>query len=138
MNAGQPAAATAPTGSGSRISSTHHVISVKSAPPPAAGRPAPAACNRKDNNKQLTTSPEGEKYGFGAKFKECSKQYFDMSASYPNSVSMENQKFIDSLSSKLMATTDDPKAGLNAEIQSGVFNLKKTNGIVNDKSAPRF
>ena len=125
---GQPA-----TGS-SRIS-THHVISVKqTAPSPAS--------HHKKKPMQTSSSPEGEKYGFGVKFKESSKNYFDMSASYPNSMmSTENQKFLDTLSSRLIGNTTNgnPKAELNAEIQaSGTFNLKKTNGIVNDKSAPRF
>lgn len=62
--------------------------------------------NGSENGKQTASvpSPEGEKYGFGAKFKQSSKQYFDMSASYPNNsmMTLENQKFIDNLSSKLM------------------------------------
>ena len=106
-------------------------------------------------------SPEGEKYGFGAKFKQSSCQYFDMSASYPNPIKMENQKFLDSLSTKLMKETNpaaasnvlnhpaennqlhqanhnNPKTQLNAEIQNGTFHLKKTNGIHHDKSAPKL
>ena len=111
------------------VSSTHHVIPV---------------------NKQVM-SPEGEKYGFGAKFKQSSNQYFDMSASYPNPMNVENQKFIDSLSTKLLketttVSTQNPaaenqqhqKAQLNAEIQNGTFLLKKTNGIHHDKSAPKL
>ena len=103
-------------------------------------------------------SPEGEKYGFGAKFKQSSSQYFDMSASYPNPMKVENQKFIDSLSTKLLKETNpaaasnvlnnpaennqlhshNPKTQLNAEIQNGTFHLKKTNGIHHDKSAPKL
>lgn len=62
-------------------------------------------------------SPEGEKYGFGAKFKQSSKQYFDMSASYPNNsqvMTLENQKFIDNLSSKLMPDQSDNQKGQQA------------------------
>ena len=112
-------------------------------------------------------SPEGEIYGFGAKFKENSQQYFDMSASYPSGVGgdsrmkiedVENQKFLDALSTKLlgksaatpksngslssessnMSNNIGSKAELNAEIQNGTFQLRKTNGIQNDCSAPRF
>lgn len=84
-------------------------------------------------------SPEGEIYGFGMQFRESSKQYFDMSASYPTSEAVENQKFLDALSSKLLGKPAvESQSKLNAEIQSGSFNLRKTNGIVNDKSAPRF
>ena len=123
-----------------RVVSTHHVIPV---------------------NKQVM-SPEGEKYGFGAKFKQSSCQYFDMSASYPNPIKVENQKFIDSLSTKLMKETNNaaapnvlnhqsaennhmhpanhnnPKTLLNSEIQNGTFHLKKTNGIYQDKSTPKL
>ena len=109
-----------------RVVSTHHVIPV---------------------NKQVM-SPEGEKYGFGAKFKQSSNQYFDMSASYPNPMNVENQKFIDSLSTKLLKETASTqnrtedqhhqKAQLNTEIQNGTFLLKKTNGIHHDKSAPKL
>ena len=75
--------------------STHHVIPVNG----AAG--APVNKPTKNNNKQ--PSPEAEIYGFGAKFKEARQQYFDMSASYPaSSMSAENQKFLDNLSSKLL------------------------------------
>ena len=75
--------------------STHHVIPVNG----AAG--APVNKPNKNNNKQ--PSPEAEIYGFGAKFKEARQQYFDMSASYPaSSMSAENQKFLDNLSSKLL------------------------------------
>lgn len=61
------------------------------------------------------TSPEGEKYGFGAKFKHSSKAYFDMSASYPNAGSMtnENKKFIDNLSSKLRVEPKIPEKNPN-------------------------
>ena len=116
-------------------------------------------------------SPEGEIYGFGAKFKEDSQQYFDMSASYPSGVGgdssrmkmedVENQKFLDALSTKLLGKTSGipksngspsrnagesmmlsnnigSKADLNAEIQNGTFQLRKTNGIQNDCSAPKF
>ena len=122
-------------------------------------------------------SPEGEIYGFGAKFKENSQQYFDMSASYPSGVggdsvssgrstmkmedNVENQKFLDALSTKLLGKTSGipksngspsrnagesmmlsnnigSKADLNAEIQNGTFQLRKTNGIQNDCSAPKF
>ena len=112
-------------------------------------------------------SPEGEIYGFGAKFKEDSQQYFDMSASYPSGVGgdssrmkmedVENQKFLDALSTKLLGSKSSvvipksngsgsgelsnnigSKAELNAEIQIGTFQLRKTNGIQNDRSAPRF
>ena len=170
--------------------STHHVIPVNGGGPvtasapqqPPSGPPAPhqqhphhhnnGHVNGNNQNKQLNNrdkimSPEGEIYGFGAKFKETSQQYFDMSASYPNSNSngggaggsrkieeVENQKFIDALSSKLLGkpvknpgnnpagsggkSTESNKAQLNAEIQRGSFQLRKTNGIQNDRSAPRF
>lgn len=113
--------------SGSRIS-THHVIPV---------------------NKQLN-SPEGEKYGFGAKFKQSSSQYFDMSASYPNpSMNAENQKFMENLSSQLLdSNTAAPPAGaqpnqpqqqsinraqLNSDINRGAFILRKTNGLLKNE-----
>ena len=172
--------------------STHHVIPVNGGGPvaastpqqPPSGPPAPhiqqhhhhhnnGHVNGNNQSKQLNNrdkimSPEGEIYGFGAKFKETSQQYFDMSASYPNSNSngggasgarkieeVENQKFIDALSSKLLGkpvknpgnnpaagsggkSTESNKAQLNAEIQRGSFQLRKTNGIQNDRSAPRF
>ena len=35
-------------------------------------------------------------------------------------------------------SSESSKAQLNAEIQSGTFQLRKTNGIQNDCSAPRF
>lgn len=111
----------------------------------------PSASTAPEVNKQLRSadvkvskqpksaaSPEGEIYGFGMQFRESSKQYFDMSASYPTSETVENQKFLDALSSKLLGKPIESKSRLNAEIQSGSFNLRKTNGIVNDKSAPRF
>ena len=173
--------------------STHHVIPVNGGGPapapqqPTSGPAAPAHhqphphhnghVNGNNQNKQLNNrdkimSPEGEIYGFGAKFKENSQQYFDMSASYPNTSNsnggvgggtnsarkmeaVENQKFIDALSSKLLGkpvnnpgntnpgtgsgkSTEANKASLNAEIQRGSFQLRKTNGIQNDRSAPRF
>lgn len=70
-----------------RVVSTHHVIPV---------------------NKQVM-SPEGEKYGFGVKFKESSNQYYDMSASYPNGgMNVENQRFIDSLRTNLLKQDTNP------------------------------
>ena len=54
-------------------------------------------------------SPEGEKYGFGVKFKESSNQYYDMSASYPNGgMNVENQRFIDSLRTNLLKQDTNP------------------------------
>ncbi len=76
-------------------------------------------------------SPEGEKYGFGVKFKQSSNQYFDMSASYPapqgsapgpKRMTVENQKFIDNLSSKLLSSPNE---------QSHKAELKNTNGEMN-------
>ena len=89
-------------GSNAKIS-THHVIPVNGAALAASAVGAPAKSPpvvNQNNNKQ--PSPEGEIYGFGAKFKETRQQYFDMSASYPSSMSAENQKFLDNLSSKLL------------------------------------
>ena len=92
---------------GSAKISTHHVIPVNGATAPAG------QVSVQNNNKQ--PSPEAEIYGFGAKFKEARQQYFDMSASYPSSMSAENQKFLDTLSSKLLnkdhvtVTTEKPR-----------------------------
>ena len=107
-------------------------------------------------------SPEGEKYGFGVKFKESSNQYYDMSASYPNGgMNVENQRFIDSLRTNLLKQDTNPNTTvttsslnqsaenqlqlqnpsrnqLNNEIQNGTFHLKKTNGIHHDQSAPKL
>ena len=95
--------------------STHHVIPVNGGPPqqPTTTKPNhqnPNNQNKQLNNKEKVMSPEGEIYGFGAKFKENSQQYFDMSASYPSGgggnsrriEEVENQKFLDALSSKLL------------------------------------
>ena len=86
---------------GAKIS-THHVIPVNGAAGPSA--PAMMTQGRPNKNNNKEPSPEAEIYGFGNKFKEARQQYFDMSASYPNSSSIntENQKFLDSLSSKLL------------------------------------
>jgi hypothetical protein len=152
---------------------THHVIPVNGPPPAPVNAvnkpPPPSQPVSHDNNKHLvnnkfgkTISPEGDIYGFGVKFKENSKHYFDMSASYPSSQheeAMENQKFLDALSTKLLGTSVNTppttsssasksiapqqpqppaKSRLNSEIESGSFNLRKTKGIVNDRSAPKF
>ena len=84
------------------------------------------------------------------------------------SVTEQNQKFLDNLSAKLTGKTvptsssshqlssaanlgiqsqiprspsfnnGNSKTRLNAEIEKGSFNLRKTNGITNDRSAPSF
>ncbi len=151
---------------------TRHVITVNGpAKSGSSGINGNANVNGNSNgNNKKAGSPEGEIYGFGNKFKETTKHYFDMSASYPNTESVENQRFLDALSTKLIgkpvnAVTPtvppaapappppssnltangnpikDPamaKSKLNAEITSGSFNLRKTNGIANDRSAPKF
>lgn len=152
---------------------THHVI-------PVSGPP------NKQQHAATKMSPEGEIYGFGVKFKETSRQYFTngsssssaaipsvMSASYPSACgpsdaqeAIQNQMFLDALSTKLMGKSSNissstaskvpkspavkvngngnsspapaSKSKLNAEIESGAFSLRKTNGIVRDRSAPRL
>jgi len=82
-----------------RVVSTHHVIPV---------------------NKQVM-SPEGEKYGFGVKFKESSNQYYDMSQSYPNpmnAMNVENQKFIDSLRTNLLKQETNPNTNTTVTTSS--------------------
>lgn len=82
-----------------RVVSTHHVIPV---------------------NKQVM-SPEGEKYGFGVKFKESSNQYYDMSQSYPNpmnAMNVENQKFIDSLRTNLLKQETNPNTNTKVTTSS--------------------
>ena len=104
--------------------STHHVIPVSSTGAKIANvPPVPHAVAHKSENK---LSPEGEIYGFGRKFRENSRHYFNgepsnipsMSFSYPNSnanppqqqaaqalpmsqEAIQNQRFLDSLSAKL-------------------------------------
>ena len=105
---------------GAKIS-THHVIPVNG----AAGASAPAMMpGRPNKNNNKEPSPEAEIYGFGNKFKEARQQYFDMSASYPNntsSINTENQKFLDSLSSKLLNVNNATNATMPAATEMKRF-----------------
>ena len=105
-------------GSYNRVS-THHVIPVGVSEKP---------------------SPEAEIYGFGAKFRENSRQYFSNGNSdvRVQAESDDNQRFVDSLSKRMNAAgstaTDQhqqQKSRLKAELERSAANLKKTNG-------PRF
>lgn len=188
-----PTVATCPDGSAYKRISTHHVIPVSGGAAVTQLPPVSSSSQQKDK-----LSPEGEIYGFGKKFKENSRHYFNgepsnipsssnlMGFSYPTTgapmsqEAIQNQMFLDSLSAKLTGSVQQgsrlnsaqqqqqqqlgpavnsissssqqhhqpqmtseanfgssPKSQLNAQIENGAFQLKKTS-TVNDRSAPRI
>ncbi len=111
---------------------THHVIPVKGGAETISSRTIPVNISSSPYSDQ--PSPEGEIYGFGRKFKEGSRNYFDSAGAAPKSSQlvmsqeeMQNRLFLDSLSKRLTASIPETSSpSVSSASSSNASTLRKS------------